>query len=457
MNNILFKYVIIPIYNKLKGFKRVEYYNLLKKRDSFSIEELNLIQIKRLKKLLKHCYQNVPYYKNLFDKLNIHPEDIKNLSDYSRYIPELTKQDITQNFNDLTDKNIPLDKLCYDSTSGSTGIPFKMLRSKNDQEYGFALRYRSNAWCGWKYYNKSVWFVSDTRHITELYRLKGRISLWIKRRLLINTKKITTENMFKWVKQIEKFKPEHVYGYSSLLAEFSQFIIENNIKITGIKGVYSTAEVLRNREIISKAFNAPVYDQYGASEVPCIAHECKHGNMHINTDEVLIEFVDINKESEIKKIICTPLYLYGMPFLRYELGDTAVPSNKKCYCGLSYPVMELKVGRTSDNIVSPTGKMVSGITLGWYITEATTGIKQFQLIQENLSTFTFRLVTDDKNFDNDKNIINIMDLFYEMLETKDIKIKFDYTDKIFPEKNGKYRPIVSKCLSNNQETNKLSC
>ncbi|MFH0702584.1 MAG: hypothetical protein V2B14_03475 [bacterium] len=441
MQNFLFKNFIIPAYSKYKKLNRFNYYKELKKRDFLTLEELKEIQYKKLKLLIYHCYYNIPYYNRLFKQLEIHPIDIKNLEDFSK-IPILEKQDIRNNFKNLINPNLPENKIFYDSTSGSTGIPLKLARSTEDNEYGFALRYRSNAWCGWEFQHKSVWFVSDTRHITELDKAKGRLALWIKRRLLIDTKKITKKNMYKWVEQIKNFKPAQVYGYSSLLAEFSEFLIDKNINIEGIKGVFSTAETLRKRQTISKAFNAPVYNQYGASEIPCIAHECRHGNMHLNIDEVLVEFIDISESPNIKKLILTPLYLYGMPLLRYDLQDAAVSGTKQCDCGLPYPVIELKIGRISDNILSPKGKLVPGVTLSWYITDATENIKQYQIIQENISDFTIKLVSEEKF--RAKNELSIKELMFEMLNTTEINIKFEYHEEILPDSNGKYRPIKSK-------------
>ncbi|OGI17351.1 MAG: hypothetical protein A2287_10990 [Candidatus Melainabacteria bacterium RIFOXYA12_FULL_32_12] len=450
MQDFLFGNFIIPAYFSSKGLNRYKHYYELEKRDFLTLKELEDIQWSRLKSIIDHCYRNIPYYTNLFNQLNIIPSDINSLAMYSSLIPELKKQDIRENFDKLIDPRLPKNKICSDSTSGSTGIPLQLARSVEDQEFGFSLRYRSNAWCGWNFYDKSVWFVSDTRHITEISKLKGKIGLWIKRRLLIDTKNCTKTNMYKWVDQIKSFKPKQVYGYSSLLAEFSQFLLENNIKIEGIEGVYSTAEVLKDRKIMSQAFNAPVYDQYGASEVPCIAHECKKGNMHINIDEVLIEFADIDSNSDIKKIICTPLYIYGMPLLRYEIGDTAIPALKQCDCGLPYPVMELKVGRASDNILSPTGKIVSGITFGWYLTDATNGIRRFQLIQENISDFIISIEAESDL--NEKNEKTIRELMHEMLNTMDINVKFEYPEKILPGNNGKYRPIISKVANYSEKS-----
>jgi phenylacetate-CoA ligase len=270
MQDSIFKNFIMPYFFKYKKLKRFDYYKELKERDQMSQEKLSEIQWHKLKLLINHCYKNIPYYRRLFDLHRIHPEDIKNLNDYKQ-IPLLTKQDIKENFKDLINPNLPEKDIFYDSTSGSTGIPLQLARSWDDQEYGAALKYRSNAWCGWNYWHKSVWLVSDSRRITELESVKGRIILAMQRKLVINTKKITNENMFKWADQIKKYRPKHIYGYSSIITEFSRFLIDNNIVIPDIEGVFSTAEVLRNREIISRlaqgvrelrAHTSASHDQY---------------------------------------------------------------------------------------------------------------------------------------------------------------------------------------------------
>jgi len=448
MQDFIFKNFIMPYFFKYKKLKRFDYYKELKNRNLMTREELSKIQWNKLKLLLNHCYENIPYYRKLFNLHGIHPVNIKTPKDFAK-IPILTKQDIKENFKDLINPNLPEKDIFYDSTSGSTGIPLQLARSWDDQEYGAALKYRSNAWCGWKYWHKSVWLVSDSRRITELDSIKGRTILAIQRKLVINTKKITRENMFKWVDQIKKYKPRHVYGYSSIITEFSRFLTENNIHISNIEGVFSTAEVLRERELISKAFNAPVYDQYGSSEIFCTAHECKQGNMHLNIDEVFVEFEDIADDSEIKKMIFTPLYLYGMPLLRYDIQDAAIPGEKQCDCGLPYPVIELKVGRISDNLISDKGKLVSGVTLSWYFTDATNGIIQYEIIQESFKDIVIKMVCEEQF--REENERNIRELLIEMLNSPDLNMNFEYVEVILPGKNGKYRPILSKVINDFQK------
>ncbi|EKE04532.1 MAG: hypothetical protein ACD_20C00052G0007 [uncultured bacterium] len=445
MQDFIFKNFIFPLFYKYKKQNRIKYYHELRKRDFLTHEELLEIQTKRLKSLLNHCYSNIPYYRGLFDKLDMHPEDIKDLNDFSK-IPELRKQNVRDDYEKLIDPRLPKSHICYSATGGSTGIPLKIHKSLEDQEFGFALRYRANAWCGWEVWNKSLWVVSDLKRLDELTTPKKRLGLLLKRRLLLDTKNYTKENMYNWVKQINAYKPKHVYGYSTLLTEFSEFLAENNITIEGIKGVFSTAEPLIARGTMSRAFNAPVYDQYGASEIPCIAHECKKGNMHINIDEVLVEFIDVEGCDEVKRIVCTPLYIYGMPLLRYDLGDCATHNFKKCDCGLPYPVMELKVGRLSDNFLSPVGKLVPTCNIGWHIAHVTKDIKQFQIIQETVSDFIIRLVSSEEL--KEENEENLKTLLKGLLGTSYVNIQFEYLNEIPPGSNGKYRATISKVAAN---------
>lgn len=452
MEKFIFKNIIIPVFLRLKNQNRLNYYKKITQNNSLSIDELKEIQWHKLKSLINHCYKNIPYYKNLFDENGIHPDDIVDLESYKN-IPLLKKQNIRDNSEELIDPRISKKDLCCSSTGGSTGIPVKIYKSREDREYGFAVRYRSNKWCGWEYGDKSAWIVSDTRRLMDSNTFKGKLGSWINRKLILNTKNTNIENMFKWAEQIKKYKPEQVYGYATILGKFARFLIDNNIYLDGIKGVFSTAEILRDRETISKAFNAPVYDQYGASEIPCIAHECPEGNMHINIDEVLVEYIDIKENNEIKKIICTPLYLYGVPLLRYEIGDCVMSTPKKCSCGLNYPVLEIKVSRMSDNLISPHGIIAPSLDFGVHIANMTEGVKQFQLIQENLTDFTFKIVCEEKVRQQNEKIIK--EILHKILATKDgdINIKFEYQNYIPNCESGKFRPVISKVIDSQNKIN----
>lgn len=436
--------LLLPIFYKIRGYKRLEYFFELRKRDLKSYEELKELQWKKLEDLIHHCYNMIPYYKSLFLSLGLHPDNFKSENDIKN-IPILTRDILRDNYEKFFDPDIDRSKYWYDKTSGSTGHALNYARTEDEKEYAFSLRYRSNAWADWNYYDKSAWIVTDARRITQINSLRGKASLFIAGRLQFDTKNITKSEMFKWASSIKKFAPSVIYGYSSILSEFSEFLLENNIEINGIKSVISTAEPLIKREIISKAFNARVFDQYGASELPCISHECKYGSMHLNFDEMFVEFEKISPTSDLKKIIITPLFIKSFPLLRYELGDVAVPAIKKCKCNLPYPVIELKAGRISDNLVARDGRIISGVTVGWYINYITQNIKQFKIVQNDYNDIVVYAVSDRDSSIMEDNYA-IIEYFKNIFQDATIKVEINYVHKIIPGENGKMRTVISRVL-----------
>ena len=60
-------------------------------------ETMRAVQLEKLKKTVKHGYENVPHYKEAFDKAGVKPEDIQTLEDITK-LPLITKEDIAANY-----------------------------------------------------------------------------------------------------------------------------------------------------------------------------------------------------------------------------------------------------------------------------------------------------------------------------------------------------------------------
>jgi len=140
---------LLPLFYELKGFTRLKYFFELQKRDLKSYDELKELQWKKLKGLINHCYNNIPYYKSLFNSLELHPDYIKDESDVKN-IPILTRDILRSNYENLFDPALDRAKLWHDKTSGSTGHALHYVRSMDEKEYAFALKYRSNSWVGFR-------------------------------------------------------------------------------------------------------------------------------------------------------------------------------------------------------------------------------------------------------------------------------------------------------------------
>src|SRR3990172_3067862 len=111
--------------------------------------DIAALQSKKLCNLLEHAYQNVPYYRRVFDRLHIKPGDICNISDLQK-LPILTKKDVRENVEDLLARNIQRRQLNYEPTSGTTGTPMPIYVTSRNSVTERALRLRQRVWGGWQ-------------------------------------------------------------------------------------------------------------------------------------------------------------------------------------------------------------------------------------------------------------------------------------------------------------------
>src|SRR5262249_36059664 len=136
------------------------------------------------------------------------------------------------------------------------------------------------------------------------------------------------------------------------------------------RGILAAAMVLHDweRRTIEAVFDCPVTNRYGCEEVSLIACECeRHDGLHINADGVYVEVLRHDgtpaAPGEAGAVVVTALANRAMPILRYQVGDMAVASDRCCPCGRGLPLLECIEGRVADYVVTPSGQLISGISL----------------------------------------------------------------------------------------------
>lgn len=105
------------------------------------------------------------------------------------------------------------------------------------------------------------------------------------------------------------------------------------------------------RRRIGEIWGVPVVDDYGCSELGCLAGRCPADAFHLWADRVKPEIYDeasgTLKSSGIGELVLTALYLEAMPLLRYNLLDRVELSYEDCDCGWKLPTVRL-LGRTGQ-------------------------------------------------------------------------------------------------------------
>jgi len=437
------RHFYFPLTQHFKGESISEYLKILKNNELLSLEELQNIQMTKLWHLLKVAYRNIPYYREMFDRLKIRPEEICTSQDFAQ-LPYLTKNDVAENLDRLTDSSYS-GKIYSGKTSGSTGIPLKFYVTGEYNSWDWASRWRARNWFGVLIGDPEVaiWgrpLHSTIRKYTDL--LKGRI----RNALLISGFEYSDEMLEKFNRQIRRFDPRYLYGYSNSIYRLALDIREHNRSIPEhLKAIFVTAETLftQERALVESVFEVPVSNEYGCSEIGGFAYECPAGNWHVSIENVFMEFVE--NQNGVREIFGTSLTNEYMPFIRYRIGDIGEWLDEKCTCGCNLPIMKLHTGKATDVVIMNNGKTYSSEIFD-YLNLALLDLKrhpfdQYQIVQTEPATFTIRYV---KSRDFTKSdLILFRKIFIKTVQENDLKIDFEPVSAINPEPTGKMRYFIS--------------
>lgn len=404
----------------------------LKIHQKKSKKELEDIQLKKLKNMIRHAYEHVPYYRDLFDREKINPENIKKIEDLQK-IPITTKKDIQANYSKIFDNNVETYKIL--TTTGSTGIPLKICIDRNSQFYSEAIVLYAFSEAGFKIRDRFV----NISAITE------QPNLMVKKFRIFRIDEISLYNsMEKIIEMLKKYKPDAIYTFPSVLRTMSHFL--DNDSSLRPRLIFTHGETLTEscRETISSAFGAKIFNTYGSTEFNRLAFECNgHLGLHNITNCSVIDFVkdgenvDFGCEGEI---IVTGLYNYKMPLIRYKLGDIGIPTDEECPCGRNWPLIKSIEGRSDDFLILPSGNVISPRNIN--VIEDIPGIMQYRTIQERKDRFEVLIVPDkDFSFETEKKIKEKINLGC-LGENVNIEIKL--VNELPRERTGKLRTIISK-------------
>lgn len=438
-------------YRLLRNLSLLQCIRELEAMQWLSRDTMEEVQFQKLEAILKHAYRNVPYYQKKFDELGINPEDIKSFNNYLN-IPVLTKKDIQENNSTLLAENINKENLIKNHTGGSTGEPLTFYEDKNYLNYTHAGIQLSFGMCGYRVGDKQLYLWGSDVDTTAHKGIKGEIKDYLENTRFINTFNLTEKSLCAYLEKLCRWKPKFIWGYASSLEMLARFIKEENKPISiKPKAIQSTAEVLTpvQRKLIENVFSCKVFDRYGCREVSIVAHECEaHRGLHIYSPNNYVEILNDNnnpvKDGEIGKIIVTNLNNYIMPFIRYEIGDLGMLVKDKCECGRSWPMLRKIVGRVSDTIISPSGKMIHGEFFTHLFYEVP-NVKQFQVVQRTKKDLTIKIV---KRAEFSKEQLKFLEEKIYKFADKNFRIKFEFCSQIPATGSGKFRYTISHVKKN---------
>ena len=402
-------------------------------------QQLEELQNEKLRRIIHHAYENVPYYRRVFDERGLKPKDLQSKEDL-RKLPLLDKYDIRFHYDELKATNLGKWTPTLSHTSGSTGIPLKFLLDKNNLVLEGAFVMRAWSWGGFSEKGKQAVLRGVVTGSNEFYKIDKGSNALILSSFLLNH-----QTVGRYVEKINEFSPQLIRGYPSTLHYFCKLLQEKGLNCVKPIMAQTSSETLLDfqREIIEGQLGCKVFDLYGNGEHVSVISECKEGNYHINSEYGITEFInqveEETKVGELAEMVCTGLNNFSMPLIRYRVGDMASFSGRRCPCGRGLPIVDSLEGRLDDMIITPDGRRISaaGMTLAFEFSE---NIKQCQLVQDTGDELVVNIAKNERYGEEDHNFV------INQLRKRigaEMKIRVNFVENIPRTKEGKYRFMIS--------------
>jgi len=435
-----------------------------KKAESLTPQQVQNLQQKRFRKLLRHVFRKSRFYKRYYREHGITQCDIEKVE--TKDLPVIDKQIVMDNYDELVCdpalKKDDLERFIVESpeagskykgvyrvihTSGSSGTPAVFVYGPREWAAAKALGFRALAEKVSPFKRGRLAYIGATGgHFASTTAISDIP------RVLLKVLSVSINNPIERIcRDIDHFQPDALIGYASGLDLLVQQQVAGRLKIAPAR-IWSSADPLTPtiRMNVEKAFGVTPIDIYTASEIMTFSAECKSRHrLHYFSDWFSVQLVNDDNEPVTTglpgSLVVTNLYNYTQPLIRYKMDDEVVLSDESCTCGWSFPVIERITGRNEEVLwfvkADGTKEFVSPYVLEEFLIP---GLEKFQFVQTGPSRLTMKAVIDGER---NSIIPAIQNRMTEILSQKQLHdaVWFDieFVDDIRNDpKTGKFRFII---------------
>ena len=325
--------------------------------ETMTREDLEAVQLRRLRATLERVYTNVPFYVKKFKEAGITPDNIQSLDDLKR-IPFTEKQDLRDNYP-YGMFAVPMDDIVrIHASSGTTGQATVVGYTAKDVDTWADLMARSLAAGGATR--------GDIIHNAYGYGLfTGGLGVhYGAEKLGACVIPVSGGNTKRQIVIMKDFGPTILTATPSYALHLAEVADETGVSFEDLKFKYGIfgAEPWseKMREEIEKKLNLVAVDIYGLSEVigPGVAIECYEAKkgLHIFEDHFIPEIIDpstgkVLSHGETGELVFTSITKEAFPVIRYRTRDITSLNPEPCVCGRTHIRMNRVSGRSDDMLI----------------------------------------------------------------------------------------------------------
>lgn len=383
---------LLPAYYSLRGRGYPKHREFLERSQWWSREQIDEFQWRELRHLLDHAFRTVPYYRDKYAATGIELGDIRYREDFAR-LPCLTREEINVHRQELCSTQWTGELLPH-ATGGSSGVPTSFFITYDSYDWRRASTSRAYSWAGYREGERvlHLWG-APVGHLPPFKRTKLTAYRFLRRELVQVTFSQTTELWRETLHRALRFRPKYIVGYVASIEQFAKYLVAERSPLPGIQSVIAAAEPVfdHTRRLVREAFSAPLFNTYGCREFMSIAAECdERKGLHVNAENLFVE-TELGSDQGPSEILITDLHNYGMPFIRYRIGDVGSLSDSNCPCGRGLPLIGSLGGRILEVLRTRDGRVVPGEFFSHMLKDFSE-ILEFQVQQTSLDEILILLV-----------------------------------------------------------------
>jgi len=335
-------------------------------------ERVERLQRRRLRAIVRHAYETVPFYRRVMDERGLRPDSFETVADLAKLpllddaaVRTAPEQFASTRYDDRS------RRVFYSSGSLShvrkeiywdnASILRKLARAERDRVVLVKLAGQPGR-----------------RRQLHIYPPAGTVpavmgiwdeQTWVSRRL-VQRRALSSAAPFPAVAvEIDTFQPHAVFSHGSYAEQFFRFLADQDVAVAVPRVWRYGGDMLSpgGRELI-ESFGCVVYSTYQATETGRIGFQCeRREGFHLNIDLCAVRIVDDSGEpvptGEPGEVVISNLHNRATVLLNYRLGDRAVLAPAPCPCGRSLPLLERLEGRASDLITLADGRILPSLAL----------------------------------------------------------------------------------------------
>jgi phenylacetate-CoA ligase len=319
-------------------------------------EELKKMQYKLLKSLVYRLYSFSSFYHTRMKEQNVHPDDIRNLSDIKK-LPFMFKRDLRDNYPDKIFTAPQEELVRYHVSSGTTGKPTVVGYTQKDLD---------------------LWTLSLARALTSIGLGRGDVIQvsygyglftgglgmhYGAERIGATVLPASVGNTERQIELMQDLKATAIACTPSYLLHIGEVAEKMGVSIkkdtqlrTGILGAEPWTERMRNR--MEEWLGIKAYDIYGTSELsgPMFTECAEQKGFHIWSDIAFAEIIDPKtgeplESGDAGELTITILQKEALPMIRYRIGDISTIDDSVCPCGRTHPRIRRIQGRVDDMLI----------------------------------------------------------------------------------------------------------